>query len=200
MDDGASSSLDVRGQWTYAARRELRKRGFRWMPRCRAWRAPNAEARDLAISQLSGWQSREWSLTVHGDAGWKDGVGRWAWYARYEGGVVKGVSQGEMHSVFNAEAASLLWGLRAALAAHPPDKQAPRRIVYFRNDNLGVIQHIKQKRRSNWLVKQILELCKTHCLTVNAKHVKGHQNPGNSTAAWVNYQVDAMSSLRGVTV
>ena len=189
--------LLVQGSWTYAARGELRERGFRWDPKRRGWKAPNVEARDRAIAELSGTVLNEWSLTVHGDAGWKDGIGRWAWYVRWGRGRVEGRHEGRCPSVAEAEARSLWYGLAVGLEQHEPRSDADRRVVFLRNDNLDVVRALKGEiRLTSEAVGEILQLCEDHRIDINAKHVKGHQRSSNSVAAWVNNRVDKLSNMR----
>ena len=183
----------VSGAWTYAARGELRRRGFWWNGR--AWVAPSSEAAKQARHDLSGAVDTSWSLTVHGDAGWKDGVGKWAWFVRWNGGRVEGADAGTCPSVACAEALSLLAGVRVGVTRYQPKDGG---VVYLRNDNLGVVTMLQQGARGKLQpVDDLLDLCDRHRLRVDARHVKGHQNPSNSVAAWVNNRVDALSHLRG---
>lgn len=187
--------LGVTGRWTFAHRAELKHRGFLWDGEC--WLAPSEEVRDRARADLQGKEAvEEWSLTVHGDAGWKDGIGRWAWFCRsaLPPRLLEGAEQGECPNSTVAEARALLWGVRAALARWPvPEPPAPA-TLYLRSDSKSVIDAITARSARLDEVGQILSHLPPR-LTVNAKHVPGHRKGG--TAAWVNDRVDRASNLRG---
>jgi len=192
----------VKGKWTFAAKDELKSRGFYWCARGRCWAAPDLAAKQLAEVELGGavLPATHWSMTVHGDAGFKDGVGRWAWCVKYEDHPYLEGHKEESGpaNVATYEARSLAYGLAAGLEEWPPHRTHTDRHVYLRNDNKGVVTAIQSANRKHHIeaVRDILNLAEEFGLKLDVKHVKGHQRSRNSTAAWMNNRVDRRSSMR----
>lgn len=187
------ANLHVRGSWTYPHREELKRRGFLWDGV--VWLAPDETARDKAVEEFANAPGeREWTLTVHGDAGWKDGTGRWAWFCRSHlpPQVVEGFEQGECPSVNIAEARALLWGLRAALEVWAPPPVGGT--IFLRSDNKNAIDELTARSRRMPEVAQLIDLVPVN-VTLNLKHVPAHSR--GTTAAWANNRVDRASNLRG---
>ena len=191
-------NLAVSGGWTFPARGELKSRGFLWDGV--NWLAPGPEEKARALKELTGTRRsiEEWSVTIHGDAGFKEGYGRWAWFCRSSlpPFKVEGVSEGSCKNVQIAEARALLVGVREALRTWPP-KGTPDSVLFVRSDNLGVIEDISARRSRVQEIGELLSIVPAN-VRIDARHVKGH-NVDKSTATWVNRRVDAMSNLRGVT-
>lgn len=154
--------------------------------------APSLEIKEEAIRDLSHMVSLP-SVTVHGDAGWKDGIGRWAWFVR--SGIppykIEGVDQGTCPSVMKAETRAILGGIQAALSAWT----LPIGSTFFiRTDNQEVVRQLLKDVQRVSEIDQILILLKD--FTCDVKHVPGH-GKSRGRAAWVNNRVDATSNLRG---
>lgn len=189
-------NLAARGSWTYPHRNELKRRGFLWDGA--SWLAPDADTLQQAVRDLRDAPfEREWSVTVHGDAGWKDGIGRWAWFCRSHlpPELIEGTDQGPCQNSGVAEARALLWGVRAAFATWPPPSTPGT--LFLRSDNKGVLDCLSLQRDNFEDMVALRALIPAH-LTLNVKHVPGHQR-ANTTAAWVNRRVDQASHLRGET-
>lgn len=186
-------NLFARGGWTYPNRQALKERGFLWDGT--AWLAPSKEELDAAILDLQESTTQEWTLTIHGDAGWKDGTGRWAWFCRSNlpPKLIEGFDQGQCFSVNIAEARAILWGVRAAFAAWPPPSGPG--VLFIRSDNMSVINDLQSRSRRMEEIAELLELVPSN-LTLNVKHVPAHGKTGG-TAGWVNRRVDRASHLRG---
>ena len=182
---------------TYPYRQELRALGLRWQDG--VWWASSADMHAQALEVLrQPAPAMPWSLTVHGDAGWKDGLGRWAWFARNDAPPhrLEGVEQAACPNIQEAEGRALLYGLREALRAWTPQ---PGGVVYLRSDNLAVVERLHQREalRCAPAVAEILALVPAG-VHLDARHVPGHGR-ASGTARWVNERVDAASHLRGMT-
>lgn len=182
---------------TYPYRQELRALGLRWQDG--VWWASSADMHAQALEVLrQPAPAMPWSLTVHGDAGWKDGLGRWAWFARNDAPPhrLEGVEQAACPNIQEAEGRALLYGLREALRVWTPQ---PGGVVYLRSDNLAVVERLHQREalRCAPAVAEILALVPAG-VHLDARHVPGHGR-ASGTARWVNERVDAASHLRGMT-
>lgn len=191
----------VDGNWTFTHKEELKKRGFMWSSKDRQWAAPSAEARDKALEDLAATVVEPWTMTVYGDAGWKNGVARWAWYVRWAkgpAGLHEGFEEGDCPNINEGEARSLLDGLLAGLKHNPPPDDERERVVFMANDNMAVVNAIRERRhRFTESVDQLLSVVKDWGMRVQIKHVKGHQSPSASVQAWVNNRVDEIGNMRG---
>ena len=215
-----AAGLSVSGEWTFIAKDRLKAGGFLWHRLRRCWCAPSASAKAEAERQWAEADVARWSVTVHGDGGWKNGTGRWAWYCKTSGeppilGRAEGPTSGPGETEANALCSGLrvsldAWGGRieeAKVAAEQRGLVAPAPLVFLRSDCLNLLKAIEQKLSgrnrslpSGWRYSAVYELLDLHrqwALSFNIKHVKGHGDPSKSTAAWVNWKVDAMSSMRG---
>lgn len=185
------TNLGVTGAWTYHARLELKKRGFRWDGS--RWNAPSLEARNLAVTELSGAAPTEKTITIHADAGWKEGVGRCAWLIRSSVPPfkVEGVYTGGCADVVSAEARALLKGVQDALRAFTPEEGT---LFYLRTDNTSCVKQISSGSAKTPEIAELLALLRGY--KINVKHVPAH-GKASGTAAWANDRVDALSHLRG---
>lgn len=194
------SPLYLQGGWAYHNRRALKKAGCRWDAERRVWIAPSEEAARYLRNTYEPTQKYLYSLTVYGDAGFRQEarLGKWAWYVRHADGRVEGSQEGCCDTVQGAEALSLLCGLRAGLERWPLWPHHRERAVFFRNDNLDVVHALQKPTALRRLapIADILKICDTFSLTIDAKHVKGHQNPKRSVQAWLNNRVDEAANLR----
>lgn len=192
--------LHLQGDWAYHNRRALKKAGCRWDAKLRVWIAPSEEAARRLRNTYEHTQKYLYSLTVYGDAGFRHETreAKWAWYVRHADGRVEGSQEGLCDTIQGAEALSLLHGLRAGLSQWPLWPHHRQRTVFFRNDNMAVVHALQKPTSLRRLapIADILRICDTFSIAINAKHVKGHQNPQRSVQAWLNNRVDAAANLR----
>ena len=187
-------NLPVVGPHSFAHREAIKALGCRWAGGkwCASTPQMHAEATKLANQTPT---VSEWTLTVHGDAGWKNGIGRWAWFCRsgeYPFNM-EGARQAAISSSQEAEAQALLDGVRQALSVWtPPDSGGT---LYLRTDNLGVVHQIQGLNAKSTQVQEMLGLLPS-TLKVNARHVPAHGRSVGTTG-WANAKVDALSNLRG---
>jgi len=208
------AGLAVVGEWTFTAREELKKRGFLWYGKGRAWVAPSEEARDRAIAELVAEAVPRWSVTVHSDGGWKNGIGRWAWYCKTTNTApIIGHGEGEAPGSAFCEAEAMARGLSLALdawaygiaevAASAAERGlAPGKpTVFLRTDCAALLDALQRDEvPRGWRfdsVAWIREQPAAHGIVFDMKHIRGHGDNRRSTAAWVNWKVDALSSMRG---
>jgi hypothetical protein len=188
----------VRGKWTYAHRHALRALGCVWNGS--AWVAPTAEVYAQAMAFADVPYEEDWTVTVHGDAGWKNGVGRWAWFCRSSAPpqVVEGVNQGETKDVFVAESLALYHGVMEAFKVWVPPTDK-RGVLFLRSDNLAVVQSLSgpygRPSPGTKHLARLVNLVPPN-IRIDAKHVPAHGKTGG-TAGWANARVDAASHLRG---
>lgn len=184
---GKLPKFPVQGNWAYNARAALKEAGCRWNAAYRVWDAPSAEVQQELI-RLHGSAPVEWSATVHGDGGWKNGTGRWAYKARshlpplWLSGAFEGTCPDSMH----AELWALQEGVKRVLAVWPPPETGGT--LFIRSDCQGALTRIE-----TWVKTLNLHSSIRVCI----KHVPGHGKSANLRARWMNEQVDQASSMRG---
>lgn len=189
-------SIPTGTTWAYHHRGELKKRGFRWNGQ--VWTHPNADVVAKAIAELSikPIENKEWTVTVHGDGGWKNGIGRSAYLIRHdEGGRWTGVVEWECAGAFEAEVRALHDGVQRAmnLWTAPTDRTCR---IYLRTDCMRVVDQVTGKTKRSPEVRAILKLIPKH-VHVNTRHVPAHGKSVDGTAKWCNDVVDKLSSMRG---
>jgi ribonuclease HI len=190
-----AAGLSVTGRWTFTCRAELKNRGFIWDGE--AWLAPDEPTKIKALADLSHTPpDLSWSVTIHGDAGFKNGIGRWAWLCRSSlpPRYLTGEDQGPCPSVEEAEARALLHGLQATLSLWTPPPTPGT--LYLRSDSQAVIEAIQRRSTTLPPIQALLKALPPQIL-IDAKHVPGHGR-AKGTARWANNRVDLASNLRGI--
>jgi hypothetical protein len=184
----------IRGSWTYAHRDVIKKMGCKWDGD--GWQAPDQDVYQQIMALKGSPGKEEWTLTIHGDAGFKSGIGRWAWMCRHHLPPfrVVGVEQAPIRDVNAAEAMAILRGAEAGLNQWVPSGAGT---VFVRSDNTAVLGDLDSRSPRMDEVRRIREFLRTHPkLRVHLKHIPAH-GKARGTAGWSNQLVDEMSNLRG---
>lgn len=184
----------------YHLREKLKELGCRFDSASRRWYALSEEMHAAALILLPerGSIIDEWSFTVHTDAGFRDGIGRMAWFCRSSFTPYK-VTGAESRTVPNstyAEELAMLLGLQRAVDLWPFPKTGTG-TIYLRSDCMSVVRQLNgQTRTLSSPMKEARDMIPSH-IKVNAKHVAGHGRDANQRAAFCNRAVDQLSHLRG---
>lgn len=187
-----AQGLGLPSQQGFLIRDDLKAAGwFFYAPRG-AWCAPDAQelARIQDRLRATPLPLAPLSVTVHADAGWKEGRARVGYLLRASLAPYKieHVQDGTLPSSFAAEALALRLGVERALGVWPTAQR-----LYLRTDCLPCLDALRSGHPKNSDLADILRL--TGGVVLDLKHVRGH-GPITSTAAWANSRVDAMVNLR----
>lgn len=142
-------------------------------------------------------------ITVHADAGFKDGRGRGAFAARaaYPPLHLRQASDlGKVESVQEAEAIALLMGAKASIDLWGPVVKGGIGGFFLRSDAKSVTDALagrgRLKGHAGKVVQEIQALARAYKFELHAKHVPGHAKD-NTKATYMNNLCDAKSNLRG---